>query len=305
MTALSLTQGLTIPDEQSVHGSTWISVSLAFTVVSYQLSLPSRTAIPAAVWLAGASLLGTVLHRPGAWLGALPVVTWLLVDTALAQVVTRVVFRESGVADDAADRAARARQQWEVSEARRAAEREHLAALHDTACATLLIASAPWGSMRPETLRAQAARDLARLGAGQAAAGEVDLAGQLREEIAAHTLLRVTARLDDDLGTVWYPAAAALRGSLGEALRNAARVRRRGHRARDGRTPPARDRRDHRRPRRRLRPPAHPRPAHRDTALHMRPDGGRPWPGHRGIRPWARHHRTAGVAACLTTSTAT
>jgi signal transduction histidine kinase len=136
--------------------------------------------------------------------------------------VVRLVFNESRAADEAADRAARARQQWEVAEARRAAEREHLAALHDTASATLLIASAPWASMRPETLRAQAARDLARLRAGESATGDVDLAAELVDEIAVHPL-RVTASLDEDLGTVWRPAAAALRGSLGEALRNVAR----------------------------------------------------------------------------------
>ncbi|MGP3969018.1 sensor histidine kinase [Streptomyces sp. 6N223] len=222
MTALCLTQPMTIPDAQTVHGSTWILVAVDFTAVSYQLTLPARIGIPAGVWLCCADLAGTALHRPGQWTEALPIVCWVLVNITLAQVVIRLVFGESRAADEAADRAARARQQWEVEEARCAAEREHLAALHDTACATLLIASAPWSSMPPETVRAQAARDIARLRAGQTAAGEVDLTAELAEEIAGHPL-RVTATFDDDLGTVWRPAAAALRGSLGEALRNVTR----------------------------------------------------------------------------------
>ncbi|NUS83024.1 MAG: ATP-binding protein, partial [Streptomyces sp.] len=136
--------------------------------------------------------------------------------------VVRLVSSESRAADEAANRAARARQQGEAAEARCAAEREHLAALHDTACATLLIASAPWASMRAETLRAQAARDLVRLRAEQPVAGEVDLAAELLDEIAAHPL-RVINTFDVELGTTWRPIAAALRGGLGEALRNVAR----------------------------------------------------------------------------------
>jgi anti-sigma regulatory factor (Ser/Thr protein kinase) len=222
MTALCLTQPMTIPDGQTVHGSTWILVVVNFTAVSYQLALPAPTGIPAGVWLCCADLAGTAWHRPGQWTLALPSVGWVLVDIILAQVVVGLMVSETRAADEDADRAARARQQWEVEEAHCAAEREHLASLHDTACATLLIASAPWASMRPETLRAQAARDIARLRAGQTAAGEADLTAELTAEIAAHPL-RVTTAFDESLGTVWHPAAAAFRGSLGEALRNVSR----------------------------------------------------------------------------------
>ncbi|MGW3571580.1 ATP-binding protein [Streptomyces sp. NPDC000941] len=222
MTALCLSQRFTVPDAGTDHASTWILVALNFTAVAYQLSQTPLIGILATLWLCCADLAGAALHPELEWSDALHSVVWVVVNSALAQLVVRLVFSESRAADEAADRAARARRQGEAAEARCAAEREHLAALHDTACATLLIASAPWASMRPETLRAQAARDLVRLRVEQAVVGEVDLAAELAEEIAAHPL-RVTARFDEDLGTVWHPAAAALRGGLGEALRNVAR----------------------------------------------------------------------------------
>ncbi|MFH8369654.1 sensor histidine kinase [Streptomyces sp. NPDC018031] len=222
MTALCLSQRLTVPDTQTDHGGTWILAVVNFTAVAYQLTLRPRTGILATLWLCCADLAGAAFRPHQQWTDALPVVGWVLVDIVLAQAVVRLVLGESRAADEAARRAARARRHWEAAEARRTAEREHLAALHDTACATLLIASAPWATMRPETLRAQAARDLERLRAEQPVAGEVDLAPLLLDEIAAHPL-RVTARIDEDLGTVWRPAATALRGSLGEALRNVSR----------------------------------------------------------------------------------
>lgn len=222
MTALCLSQRLTIPDAPTDHGSTWVLVSLNFTAVAYQLMQPLFVAIPATLWLCCVDLAGAALHPRHEWTDVAYSLGWVLVDTVLAQAVVRLVSGESRAADEAADRAARARRQGEAAEARCAAEREHLAALHDTACATLLIASAPWASMRPETLRAQAARDLVRLRTEQSATGEVDLAVELAAEIAAHPL-QVSTVFDPDLGTVWRPAAGALRGGLGEALRNVAR----------------------------------------------------------------------------------
>lgn len=222
MTALCLSQRLTVPDAPIDHGSTWILVSLNFTAVAYQLMQPPLVAILATLWLCCADLAGAALHPRQELTDVAYSLGWVLVNIVLAQAVVRLVFGESRTADEAADRAARARRQGEAAEARCAAEREHLAALHDTACATLLIASAPWASMRPETLRAQAASDLVRLRTEQSAAGEVDLTVELAAEIAAHPL-RATTLFDPDLGTVWRPAAAALRGGLGEALRNVAR----------------------------------------------------------------------------------
>ncbi|MFK4186124.1 ATP-binding protein [Streptomyces sparsogenes] len=222
MTAVCLSQRATIPDGQTGHAGTWALVVVNFTAVSYQLTQPPLVGIAATLWLCCADLAGAAMRPRLEWTDALYSVVWVVVNTLLARLVVRLVFGESRAADEAADRAVRARREGEAAEARYAAEREHLAALHDTACATLLIASAPWASMRPETLRAQAARDLVRLHAEQSDAGEVPLAAELADEIAAHPL-RVTTRFDGELGTVSRPAAAALRGGLGEALRNVAR----------------------------------------------------------------------------------
>ncbi|MGO4421124.1 hypothetical protein AB4Z54_20995, partial [Streptomyces sp. MCAF7] len=136
MTALCLSQPLTVPDAQTDHRGTWVLVALNFTAVAYQLIHPPLIGILATLWLVCADLAGVAMRPQLEWSEALNSVGWVVVNIVLAQLVVRVVFGESRAADEAADRAARARRQGEAAEARCAAEREHLAALHDTACAT-------------------------------------------------------------------------------------------------------------------------------------------------------------------------
>ncbi|WP_344280225.1 sensor histidine kinase [Streptomyces hebeiensis] len=239
VTGLCLSQSFTVPTSQALHGNTWILVTVSIVAVGYQLTHPGAAGALAALLVAGADLVGVILDRPGTWGAALPNVLWLLVQSALSRSFYRLLLRRSRAADTAAASAATARLQWQVAEARRTAEREHLATLHDTACATLLMVSVPGSWIRPEVLRAQAARDLERLAPERRRMDDIDLTELLTEEIAAHAL-QIRARFDTGLGPVWRPAAGALRGSLGETLRNVirhagvttaeVRARRDGHR---------------------------------------------------------------------------
>ncbi|MGC0376700.1 sensor histidine kinase [Streptomyces sp. SAI-229] len=240
VTGLCLSQEYTVPASQDLHGNTWILVTVSIVAVGYQLTHPGLSGALAALLVVGADLAGVVLDRPGTWGVALPNVLWLLVQSALSHIFYRLLLRRSRAADTAAASAAAARLGWQVAEARRVAEREHLATLHDTACATLLMASVPGSLIRPEVLRAQAWRDLERLAPERRRMDDVVLMELLSEEIAAHAL-QVLVRSDAELGPVWWPAATALRDSVGESLRNVARhagvntaevsVRRVGHRA--------------------------------------------------------------------------
>ncbi|ONK12467.1 ATP-binding protein [Streptomyces sp. MP131-18] len=223
MTGVCLSRPLTVPETQAAHGGTWVVVAISFVAVSYQLTHPPVTGALVAVHLCLADLAGAALANPGTWPEAVPVIAWVLVEAALARVLFGLVLRESRAADAALAGAAAARKDLEIAEARRAAEREHLAVLHDTASATLLMASLPGSPVSRGDLRTQAARDLDRLLAGQAAAGEADVARELTAELAAHPGLTVTARLADDLGTAPGAAVAGLRDGMGEALRNVAR----------------------------------------------------------------------------------
>ncbi|MFE3740394.1 sensor histidine kinase [Streptomyces sp. NPDC059134] len=254
LTALCLTQALTIPASQTRYGSTWVLVVVSIVAVGYQLTHPARLALPLAGLLAAVDLAGAVLDRPHGWTYALPNVGWLFVQTLLCQGMYRLVLRGSRAADAAGARAAEARRRHDVAQAQRSAEREHLATLHDTACATLLMVSAHGASLTPDVVRTQAAKDLRRLAAERAptalasgapgapgasgdlpyeagatyeayeayATGPADLTRELLTEIEGHPLSVHTAfdRTPGSLGPVPRPAAVALRGALGEALRN-------------------------------------------------------------------------------------
>ncbi|UCM89395.1 sensor histidine kinase [Streptomyces marincola] len=237
MAGMCLSRPLVVPESQTAYDGTWIVVAISFLAVSYQLTHPPLTGAFAAVLLGAADLAGAALADPDGWTRAVPVVGWVLMEAALARVLFVVVLRESRAADAALRAAAAARRDLEVAEARRAAEREHLAVLHDTASATLLMASLPGSGVRPGALRAQAARDLDRLlaardgvapdatdGSGEASGPEeADVAAELTAELAAHPVLDITAAFADDLGGAPRAAVTSLRDSVGEALRNVVR----------------------------------------------------------------------------------
>ncbi|MFJ9028116.1 sensor histidine kinase [Streptomyces sp. NPDC102274] len=222
LTGLCLTQELTIPDSQSMYGSTWLLVVVSIVAVGYQMMYPAGLALATALLLSVVDLAGAMLDRPDGWDYAVPNVSWLLVQSLLAQGLYRLVLRASRAADAVGTKAAAARRGHEVAQAQRAAEREHLATLHDTACATMLMVSAHGQSIQPDILRTQAAKDLRRLASERATSGETDVAQELFAETGDHRLL-VRAEFDGSLGLMWRPAVEALRGSLGEALRNVSR----------------------------------------------------------------------------------
>ncbi|MFE9883771.1 sensor histidine kinase [Streptomyces scopuliridis] len=222
LTGLCLTQDLTIPDSQTMYGSTWLLVVVSIVAVGYQLMYPAGLALATALLLSVVDLAGVMLDRPDGWDYAVPNVSWLLVQSLLAQGLYRLVLRASRAADAVGTKAAAARRRHEVAQAQRSAEREHLATLHDTACATMLMVSAHGQSLRPEILRTQAGKDLRRLASERETSGETDVAQELFAETGDHRLV-VRAEFDGSLGLMWRPAVAALRGSLGEALRNVSR----------------------------------------------------------------------------------
>ncbi|MGW6597497.1 sensor histidine kinase [Streptomyces sp. NPDC055036] len=222
LTGLCLTQDLTIPDSQTRYGNTWLLVVVSIVAVGYQMMYPAGLALATALPLAAVDLAGAMLDRPDGWDYAVPNVSWVLVQSLLAQGLYRLVLRASRAADAVGTRAAAARRRHEVAQAQRSAEREHLATLHDTACATMLMVSAHGQSLRPEILRTQAAKDLRRLASERPTSGETDVARELLAEVGDHPLV-VRTEFDGTLDLMWRPAVAALRGSLGEALRNVSR----------------------------------------------------------------------------------
>jgi signal transduction histidine kinase len=134
-----------------------------------------------------------------------------------------LLVRKGGrTADRLIARGEETRIQTTVATARRSDEREYLAALHDTASATLLMVGAGVAAGREAWLSEQAARDLEVIsGHTDPADGEADLIAMLHE-IVGHVPLRIDWRAPESLALPAVVAVALCRGTR-EALTNVLR----------------------------------------------------------------------------------
>ncbi|MDR7320902.1 MULTISPECIES: sensor histidine kinase [Catenuloplanes] len=203
-------------------GATWVLIALNMAVVTYPWQIGGRALAAATAVIIAVYYTGATLADPGGWLVDPTLGPWTAAEAALSFGLHRFVRRSARTADRVIARSAGLRRAAEIAAARRSGEREYLAALHDTAAATLLMVG-DGVVARPEPwLSAQARRDLAELHrSGGAAHGGTDLIPLLRE-VARHTPVRVTWAAPD---TLTLPAADALSLSRGvrEALANVAR----------------------------------------------------------------------------------
>ncbi|WP_158894844.1 sensor histidine kinase [Amycolatopsis anabasis] len=200
----------------------WVLVAASITAVAHQWhSTPVRGLATTAVIIA-AYLGGSALAAESSWTAALPIGLWTLGEAALSRGL-RVVLRSAArAADRGAARGERVRREAEIAAARRADERAHLAAIHDTVAATMLAIGTGMVSGKEPWLAERAAEDLRALaGRPDAPVGEVDLV-ELVGRVARRSPLSVEVRAD---GPVPLPAApaVALCQSVGEALANVVR----------------------------------------------------------------------------------
>ncbi|WP_216216821.1 sensor histidine kinase [Amycolatopsis aidingensis] len=219
LAGVCLSQPLTVGPEPVSHGNTWVCGVISIALVTYQWCYPPLPGLTIAALLVPIDMVGVALADPHGWTADLGLGAWMLVEAVLSQALYQAIRRRARDWDRKAEEVAEARRQARVSEVRHRAEREHLAVLHDTACATLLMASIP-GSDVAE-VRAQARRDLDTLTRTEDTTTDTELGTALSAEAEEHAVA-VTVTAD---GQVWLPAtvASALRASSGEALRNVAR----------------------------------------------------------------------------------
>ncbi|MBN6040305.1 sensor histidine kinase [Amycolatopsis sp. 195334CR] len=205
------------------HDSTsWVVVAVSITVVCHQwLCAPVPGAVLTVV-LVAAYLTGTAIADPARWPDLLPLCLWILAEAALSRGLRVLVVRAGRAVDLASAGAASTRRATEIAAARRADEREHLAAMHDTVAATMLAIGTGMVTGREPWLADRAARDLRVLsGRLDVPDGRLDLT-ELVGELARQS--RVSVDFDSP-GPVPVPAvpAIALCRSAGEALENVAR----------------------------------------------------------------------------------
>jgi signal transduction histidine kinase len=224
---MCVTQVWTVPAAASAPGVTWVIGVAGITVITYAWQLGVAGHVVATLVVMAACLAGAAIANLPGWLDIVPVQLWMVIEAGLSRALYVLVRKGARTADRAVARGEQARRDAAVAEARRADEREYLAALHDTASATLLMIGSGVAD-RPSTwLSAQAARDLAAIGGEAGTPGsepirhEVDLAEHLRD-IAEHLPLTVRWDVQEPV-IVAAVDAAALAGGVREALTNVMR----------------------------------------------------------------------------------
>ena len=223
--AVLLSQHWTIPLDGQADGTGWMNAFVAMSIVTCQWHTRPLVGAAATIVLVAAYFIGVETSIGGG--GALwpAAAIWLLVDGLLSRGLFTMVRRGGRRADEYLAAGEKVRSAAQISHARRADEREHLAALHDTAASTLLMVGLGTVRGRPAWLAEQARQDLlvldpqARPDTGPEAI--VDLGTMLTATTAGG---QVTVR-HPPLHTLLLPvsAAAAIRDSVREALTNVAR----------------------------------------------------------------------------------
>jgi hypothetical protein len=221
MCAVCLTQLWTVRSDPR-GGGTWVLIAMAITVVAYAWQLPWPALAAATAAITAAHYLGTRIADPGGWLVNETVEVWTAAEVALSWALYRFVRRSARTADGIVERGEELRRIAAVAAARRADEREYLAALHDTASVTLLMIGNGVLTEREPWLAEQARRDLHEISRSDAAHhGELDLIELLRE-VAGHSPLRVSWRTPDSVALPAVDAVSLCRGAR-EALTNIVR----------------------------------------------------------------------------------
>lgn len=217
-----LAQVWTSVAEPRFDGTTWVLASVSVIVVAYQWHAGVVVGAVATVVVVGAYLGGAALAAPDRWVDAAPLGLWMVAEAALSRGVFLLVRRGGRRADQMVAREEQARRDAAVAAARRADEQEYLAALHDTASATLLMVGTGVVGEHEPWLPAQAARDLEAIGSAPERSDQpVDLVSRLKDA-AAHVPLRILWRTDV-APRVPAVVAAALCHAAREALTNVVR----------------------------------------------------------------------------------
>ncbi|WP_231905689.1 sensor histidine kinase [Streptomyces davaonensis] len=222
--AVLLLAGLSQPVLGGEGADVMVEAIVGISVITFQYEWATRPVTGALLAALGAvaCALGDIRSSPGQSLESLPLAR-ILVEVFLSRAAYVIVRGRARAADRAAAAWAASRREAEVAAARRATEREHLATLHDTACATLLMVSQ--GARDWSWLAPRARRDLDALSAVPGfETGSVDLAALLscvpEGEGPARVLLKTV--IDGPLAIPSGPGLAIFNG-VREGVSNVAR----------------------------------------------------------------------------------
>jgi signal transduction histidine kinase len=214
-----LAQDWTAIPEMRDDRVSWVLVAASIIVVAYQFHSSLLVGAVTSAAVLAAYLTGAVF----AGLQDLTFALWVGVEAALGRGLYLLIRRGGRMADREFAHGQQVRRAAAVADARRADEREYLAALHDTASATLLMVGAGVAGKPEKWLSAQALRDLEVIsGQTDPVDGDVDLVPMLRH-VVEHVPLHIRWHLPPATVTVPAVVAVALCRGTREALTNVVR----------------------------------------------------------------------------------
>lgn len=222
VSGVCLAQVWTTAPEMHADRVNWVLVATSIIVVAYQLYASVLVGAVATAVILVAYLTGGVLAGLQDWAFVIPIGSWMAVEAALGRGLYLLVRRGGRAADREFERGEQVRREAAIATARRADEREYLAALHDTASATLLMVGAGVANRPEKWLAEQATRDLEVIrGHTDPVDGDVDLVPMLRH-VLDHVPLRIHWQVQDSMTLPAVVALALCRGAR-EALTNVVR----------------------------------------------------------------------------------
>ncbi len=220
--ALCLSQAWTVSPDMLNGGTGWVRTLASIAVVAYQWHARPVVGAAAAVTISITYLVGFGLSSEVTWGAAWAGALWLLGEAAQSRGLLILVRRAARKADELWHREEVARRRRAVAAATRADEREYLAALHDTAAATLLMVGLGVLDGRQRWLSEQAGRDVKILtGRVGVDTDDVELVEMLRST-ARRSPLDITWTDDGPFRVPRGPAEAICR-CLHETLTNVVR----------------------------------------------------------------------------------
>lgn len=210
VSAACLTQRWTAPQEALNGSTTWVLAVTSIAVATWQWPNGVRTGVVATAVVILADVAGS-----GFTSGSLVVAAWLAVEAVLSGGLYHLVRAGAREADRMMAGAERTRRDAAVAAARRADEREHLAAIHDTAAATFHAIGAGVVTGREPWLTKQLANALEEITGSSGRRGLTDLV-PLLDDVVRHSPVAVDLSAPE---TVPLPAAVA--GAMCRATREA------------------------------------------------------------------------------------
>ncbi|ONI87558.1 hypothetical protein ALI144C_09250 [Actinosynnema sp. ALI-1.44] len=215
--AVCLTAPLTSSFEALVDATSWVVVVASITIVCCQPYTRMVAGTVAAACMTSAFVLGGWFAEPQRAVETVPLACWLFAEGLLCRWLYWLLRRGARIADDLTEEMSARRTEASAAAALRAGRREHLAALHDTAAATLLMVGL--GVPSRTWVRRQAARDLRVLRGVDVADPSADLR-TLLAEVCGDVAVFVPP---DGGAPVNSGQAEAVTGATAEALANVAR----------------------------------------------------------------------------------